>query len=905
MTRSQDREPAGRARIRRHFSRAVGRSALGFLIPPLALLVAVGIALYGFETARWRAALRQREHRSVEIQRAQIFDDLATVTTDLVVLSRSDALGRLVRPDGSVDPAARESLAGTFGRVASVRRLYDQIRVVSRDGRELLRLDFGPDGPQLVPDDDLQNESGRETFEKTIGLDPGEVFVSALDLSVEKGGIQRPLKPVIRFGTPVPDEAGEVSSILLLNYLARPLLDRLSGVGPRPAAQAFLLNSDGYFLRGPNAGAEWGFALEDRADQTFARWFPSAWPTLLAAESGQLVTMDGLVTFTTTYPLHDRAGAGSAPNRGRQIVPVAADEYSWRIVSFIPGSAIAAHERVLLRLFSAVGAILASMLLIGAWRLAIARVQRHEAEVALVASEARNRGILLGAVDAIVTIAYDGRITAVNPAAERLFDRTAVALIGLYVGTLLPDPDAAEHGGCIWRCFGRRTAATVGRFHEVEALRPDGTRIPVEISLSESSGGTEPTYAALIRDVGGRKRAEQELRVAAAAFDSCDPIVITDCRGLIQRVNPAFTRVTGFTSEEAVGQTPRIRKSGRHDEDFYREMWSTLGKSGQWRGEVWNRRKSGEVYPESMTITAVKNEKGNVTHYVAVGQDVTEKMRSEIELKEYARKLERINRELDDFTQMASHDLQEPLRKLQAFSDLLEQDLGDATTEEVATDLKYIRDGARRMGRLVQDLLALARAGRTLQDVEVVALDTCIDDALDALTIAIREKGAELRRTPMREVKGSRTLLTQLFQNLIGNALKFTGDRKPVIAITVEDTEAGPVFGVLDNGIGIPKDDAERVFAPFHRLHGRLEYEGSGIGLAVCRKTVDRHGGRIWVESIPGEGSHFRFTLGMKAICPPVRPPAAPGAPIGAKTNGADPKAAERDRSLADDPVAV
>ncbi|MCX5758937.1 MAG: ATP-binding protein, partial [Candidatus Hydrogenedentes bacterium] len=231
------------------------------------------------------------------------------------------------------------------------------------------------------------------------------------------------------------------------------------------------------------------------------------------------------------------------------------------------------------------------------------------------------------------------------------------------------------------------------------------------------------------------------------------------------------------------------------------------------------------------------------------------------ELEEAIEELRRRNRELDEFTYVSSHDLQEPLRQLVSFSALLRRDAGSSLSERALKDLEFITSCARRMQTLVQDLLALSRAGRAGMNRAVISLDRCVDRALDALQERIRETGATIARTHLPVVEGDELLLTQLYQNLIGNALKFAGGKAPAVCITVEETAGRCVLGVRDAGIGIAPQYAEQIFAPFKRLHARGEYEGSGIGLAICRRVVERHHGQIWVESELGSGAHFRFTL--------------------------------------------
>ena len=197
-----------------------------------------------------------------------------------------------------------------------------------------------------------------------------------------------------------------------------------------------------------------------------------------------------------------------------------------------------------------------------------------------------------------------------------------------------------------------------------------------------------------------------------------------------------------------------------------------------------------------------------------------------------------------------------------SFSDLLKIDLGGDLPERAAQDLRFINDAAKRMETLVQDLLRLSRSGRSELTFEKISLAECVDQALEMLSMAIEDSGAQINRVELPDVVADRTMMTQLYQNLIGNALKYISpDRLPEIQITVESSDGGLVLGVSDNGIGMESQYLEQIFAPFKRLHGREQYPGTGIGLAICRKTVERHGGRIWVESVPGKGSEFKFTL--------------------------------------------
>lgn len=245
--------------------------------------------------------------------------------------------------------------------------------------------------------------------------------------------------------------------------------------------------------------------------------------------------------------------------------------------------------------------------------------------------------------------------------------------------------------------------------------------------------------------------------------------------------------------------------------------------------------------------------------------------RAEQKLIQANDELGRRNRELEEFSYIASHDLQEPLRKLITFSSLLKNDIGGDLPENARKDLHFIRTSAQQMQNLVQALLALSRATKNEMRLEQFAMKKSVDQAIEALEISINETQAEITCDPLPDVLGDSALLTQLFQNLIGNAVKFRNkDDSPHIQITCEKVNKEYTIGVKDDGIGIKPEYAERVFAPFKRLHSREVYEGTGIGLAICRKVVERHGGVIWVESEFGAGAHFKFTLGNATLMQPV-----------------------------------
>jgi two-component system sensor histidine kinase/response regulator len=241
--------------------------------------------------------------------------------------------------------------------------------------------------------------------------------------------------------------------------------------------------------------------------------------------------------------------------------------------------------------------------------------------------------------------------------------------------------------------------------------------------------------------------------------------------------------------------------------------------------------------------------------------EARERERAEAAQTELSKELARSNIELEQLAYVASHDLQEPLRMIASYLQLLEKKYQGRLDAEAHEFIGFAVDGAKRMQALINDLLTYSRIGAAVLPLQPTDCTKVVDTALRSLRLAIEESGAQIEYGGLPVVLGDATQLTQLFQNLIANAIKFRGDQAPRIIVSAELEESFWRFSVQDNGIGIAQEYFDRIFVMFQRLHSRSAYRGTGIGLAICKKIVERHGGRIWVESVPGRGTVFKFTL--------------------------------------------
>ncbi len=384
-------------------------------------------------------------------------------------------------------------------------------------------------------------------------------------------------------------------------------------------------------------------------------------------------------------------------------------------------------------------------------------------------------------------------------------------------------------------------------------------------------GGQFLGYRGIGTDITSEAETELRLRMLSTAVEQSPvSVVITDPDGTIVYVNERFTAVSGFSAAEAIGQNSRILASGQTPDYIYAEMWAVIGDGRKWNGDLRNRTKDGRLYWEAVMIAPVFNDERQIVYYVAIKEDITYRKEAEARIAETTQLLERqslklrqTNQELEQFAYVASHDLRQPLRMISSYLGLIRKRLAADLDEDLGAFFGFAMDGAKRMDQLILDLLDYSRTGRRTNPFEPVALSEVLAEAQLFLEVAIAEAGAEVTvAADLPTVSGDRGELVRLFQNLIGNAVKYRAkDRAPKIEVTCEEDTTEWVLSVQDNGIGIAPEDRERAFGIFQRLVGKDDFEGTGIGLAVCKKIVETHGGRIWIESEPGVGSTFKLAL--------------------------------------------
>ena len=361
-------------------------------------------------------------------------------------------------------------------------------------------------------------------------------------------------------------------------------------------------------------------------------------------------------------------------------------------------------------------------------------------------------------------------------------------------------------------------------------------------------------------DITERKRAEEELLLKNIVFDSSiSANSIADTEGNLTHVNESFLKLWGYGKKEEV--------LGKSIADFFANQEDTgpvltaLGERGQWAGEFLAKRKDGSTFISRGLSTSIKDENGELVGYQSANMDITDERVMEEKLVNSLQNLERSNKELEQFAYVASHDLQEPLRMISSYVQLLERRYKDKLDQDANDFINYAVDGANRMQNLINDLLQFSRVmtrGKPPKQVDVASV---VDRSCTYLQNQIDNSGAKIATKNLPKIMADENQMIQIFQNLIGNAIKFSGKAKPEIDISARDQGDVWEFSVRDNGIGIAPEYHDRIFVIFQCLHEKKKYPGTGIGLAVCKRIVERHGGKLWIESEPKKGSTFHFTL--------------------------------------------
>lgn len=793
-------------------------------------------------------------------------------------LPQVDAFVR-ARRSGGTDPQTglSEAAMGEWVEDALVALMrthpeYLQFRLIGglHGGRELVRVDRARAGevPRVVSEGQLQSVEDRSYFAETTRLGSGGLYVSPVELMQRQGVVQTPHVPVLHVSTPVVI-GDDMLAFVIVTVDMTPLLDGIRNAAP-PSGRVLLVNQSGEFLGHPDREREFGSQVGHMAvfsdeysdvplfgDQDMALTTgPGGRPDALGIASASLAG-GPMVAVVVSLPRQKLGLVADTVRRSSTIAGAIATLVAIMLAVVIARSVsrpLARMSRVVKRMNAGEHSSLP------------VEAAGEVGELARAFERFAQREALFGAVfesidEAIVTVDLAGNITGWNPAAERLYGYRAEEAVGQAVGLIVPDQQREELDSIMHNVRDGRSV------RDVETVRKakDGRLIDVSLTASpiRTLSGAIVGSSAAARDITDSKLAEDQFRLAVEAAPT--GMILVDDKAVIRLMNSESERLFGYDRSELLGKPIEVlipeqyRHQHKKDRDGYIDgPQSRAMGAGR---NLFGLRKDGSRFPVEIGLNPITSREGRFILSAVV--DISERKRSEAVILARTRELERSNAELEQFAYVASHDLREPLRMVSNYTELLADKYHGQIDEKADKYIHYAVDGAQRMQQLIDDLLAYSRVGTQGKALRAVDANLVLKRVLRTLGVAIAEAGAKVEAEPLPTVEADEVQLAQVLQNLIGNAFKFRSSEAPHIRIGADCTGTECTFRVADNGIGIEMQHADRIFQMFQRLQERGIYPGSGIGLAITRKIVERHGGTIWFDSQPGRGSTFYFSMNL------------------------------------------
>jgi PAS domain S-box-containing protein len=484
-------------------------------------------------------------------------------------------------------------------------------------------------------------------------------------------------------------------------------------------------------------------------------------------------------------------------------------------------------------------------------------------------NEQQIRAIFDNAPDPIIVIDDKSNIIKWNPKAENVFGWKTIEVVGKpLLEFIIPAQYHGSYKKAMEPLLKKDLESLSNATFEIEAINQTGIEFPISLSISSYKIEDKKYYfICFARDITENRKILDALKISENFLDSIIenfPTIIfvknvSDLRYV--RVNKAVEELLGFSKKDIIGKNDYEIFPKDEADRFVANDKKLLdtGKLLEIDEERAHTKYKGIRILETK-IVLVNDSNGKPIYILGIANDITDRKKIQTELDNKTKELARSNTELEQFAYIASHDLQEPLRMVTSYLQLLESRYKDKLDQDAKDFISFAVDGSNRMRSLIHSLLEYSRINR-VKAFEIIDVNLLLKEVLENLSTSIKENKATIKIEDLPKINGDPILINQLFQNLIQNAIKFRNTRNPQIDISCKEEKDEYLFSVKDNGIGIQKEYIDKIFIIFKRLHSKGEYPGTGMGLAICKKIVERHGGKIWVESDFGKGSTFYFTI--------------------------------------------
>lgn len=830
-----------------------------FYILILAATIIISLFFYDVKRTAFIEGLKIEKKLTINTIAAIIEEKIEHLFNDVLFLS-SGAVHQ-IEEFGSIENAS-DRIEKEFLHFIENNPEYSQLRFIDLRGVERVRIDNVSGTFITVSKDKLQNKSARNYFEDSLKLEENGIYLSKFDLNIENKKIEIPYKPAMRVAAPVFVK-GRKRGVIVINYCGFNIIKLFRQFKSRYGGKFLLVKENGSFAVGPSKDYEWSDLIKSRKGNNIYSFLKDEAPEIMSGKNGTIVNSEKIVAFK-------QISIDPAVKSDRNYI--VKSKGALKALSFLDKNKIifgwGKSFSILLLIIITLELVVFTLWIRGRKKFIFISNKLYE-------NRQRLSMITNNINDAILLLNIKGEIIFKSGSTNKLFLLDDNIGKDLNIRSFCEKPET----------FTQKLLENTESYKIVKMKKRSGELFYAEISIIKSENAASDEYILVIRDISLRVQLDNKiLKLSNAIEQAGDIVFITDHLGVIEYINPAFTKETGFTEKDTIGKSPKILRSGVMQKEYHEKMWETINTGNTFHFEVINRKKNGEIFHYDQTVSPIIGNNGTITNFISTGKNVTDRVMAEKELEVYRKDLEKLVElktvELSDarakaesankaktlFLANMSHEIRTPLNSIIGFSQLLKKD--ETFTEHQLKKLSTISKSGEHLLSVINNILEISKieAGKVTIEKTVFNLNNIFNELKQMFSRECFKKGIVLSFNTSQKVPDNLfsddNKLKQILVNLIGNAIKFTRNGSISVSADYKDRKDMLSISVADTGEGIPEKDVDQIFGKFNQsVSGTKSNKGTGLGLSISKEFVELLNGKISVESKEREGTVFSFYI--------------------------------------------